>query len=103
MDFIRSSSNGILIFFSKMTPWLLAIFCLATAGCSNVTDQQTSESQHNQQVAILKQIRKVNEDGSYAFGYEAGDGSFKVKKKNHKQRTKPKSENICINRLVFKF
>ncbi|XP_018299722.1 LOW QUALITY PROTEIN: uncharacterized protein [Mycetomoellerius zeteki] len=64
-----SSSN-------KMTPWLMAFFCLATASCSNVTDQQTSETQHDQ-VAILKQIRKVNEDGSYTYGYEAGDGSFK--------------------------
>ncbi|KAK2575678.1 hypothetical protein KPH14_012069 [Odynerus spinipes] len=61
----------------KMTPWLMAIFCLATAGCTNVTDQQTSETNHNHQVAILKQIRKVNEDGSYTYGYEAGDGSFK--------------------------
>ncbi|CAD6238114.1 GSCOCG00008399001-RA-CDS [Cotesia congregata] len=60
-----------------MTPWLVAVFCLATAGCLNVTDQQTSESQ-NEQVAILKQLRKVNDDGSYTFGYEAGDGSFKV-------------------------
>ncbi|XP_051168083.1 uncharacterized protein LOC127285910 isoform X2 [Leptopilina boulardi] len=63
-----------------MTPWLMAIFCLATAGCSNITDQQASES--NQQVAILKQIRKVNEDGSYTFGYEAGDGSFKVESRD---------------------
>jgi len=55
----------------------MAFFCLATASCSNVTDQQTSETQHDQ-VAILKQIRKVNEDGSYTYGYEAGDGSFKV-------------------------
>ncbi|KAG7213085.1 hypothetical protein KM043_002414 [Ampulex compressa] len=61
----------------KMTPWLMAFFCIATAGCSNVTDQQTSETHHDQQVAILKQIRKVNEDGSYTYGYEAGDGSFK--------------------------
>ncbi|XP_012281247.1 uncharacterized protein LOC105700181 [Orussus abietinus] len=60
-----------------MTPWLMAFICLATAGCTNVTDQQTSETQHDHQVAILKQIRKVNEDGSYTFGYEAGDGSFK--------------------------
>lgn len=60
-----------------MTPLLMAIFCLVTAGCLNVTDQQTSESQH-EQVAILKQLRKVNDDGSYTFGYEAGDGSFKV-------------------------
>lgn len=63
----------------EMTPWLMAIFCLVTAGCSNVTDQQTSETHHDQQVAILKQIRKVNEDGSYTYGYEAGDGSFKVR------------------------
>ncbi|XP_014468521.1 PREDICTED: uncharacterized protein LOC106741250 [Dinoponera quadriceps] len=62
---------------SKMTPWLMAFFCLVTAGCTNVTDQQTSETQHDHQVAILKQIRKVNEDGSYTYGYEAGDGSFK--------------------------
>ncbi|XP_018361965.1 PREDICTED: uncharacterized protein LOC108760460 isoform X1 [Trachymyrmex cornetzi] len=69
-----SSSN-------KMTPWLMAFFCLATASCSNVTDQQTSETQHDQ-VAILKQIRKVNEDGSYTYGYEAGDGSFKVESRD---------------------
>lgn len=56
----------------------MAIFCLVTAGCTNVTDQQTSETNHDHQVAILKQIRKVNEDGSYTYGYEAGDGSFKV-------------------------
>ncbi|XP_053979575.1 uncharacterized protein LOC128876854 [Hylaeus volcanicus] len=66
----------------KMTTWLMAIFCLATAGCSNVTDQQTSETHHDQQVAILKQIRKVNEDGSYTYGYEAGDGSFKVESRD---------------------
>ncbi|KYQ58079.1 hypothetical protein ALC60_03131 [Trachymyrmex zeteki] len=64
-----------------MTPWLMAFFCLATASCSNVTDQQTSETQHDQ-VAILKQIRKVNEDGSYTYGYEAGDGSFKVESRD---------------------
>ncbi|CAK9795694.1 hypothetical protein ANTQUA_LOCUS459 [Anthophora quadrimaculata] len=66
----------------KMTPWLMAIFCLATAGCTNVTDQLTSETHHDQQVAILKQIRKVNEDGSYTYGYEAGDGSFKVESRD---------------------
>ncbi|XP_011634335.1 uncharacterized protein LOC105425319 isoform X2 [Pogonomyrmex barbatus] len=68
--------------FNKMTPWLMAFFCLATAGCSNVTDQQTSETHHDHQVAILKQIRKVNEDGSYTYGYEAGDGSFKVESRD---------------------
>lgn len=72
------SQRKITCCFFKMTPWLMAFFCLATAGCTNVTDQQTSETNHDHQVAILKQIRKVNEDGSYTYGYEAGDGSFKV-------------------------
>ncbi|XP_046603098.1 proteoglycan 4-like isoform X1 [Neodiprion virginianus] len=67
---------------SKMTPWLIAIFCLVTASCTNPMDQQTSETSNDQQVAILKQIRKVNEDGSYTFGYEAGDGSFKVESRD---------------------
>ncbi|XP_058789366.1 uncharacterized protein LOC131663183 isoform X2 [Phymastichus coffea] len=59
----------------KMTP-LMAFFLLVPAIYGSETDQQTSESQHDQ-VAILKQIRKVNDDGSYTYGYEAGDGSFK--------------------------
>ncbi|XP_054269051.1 cyclin-K-like [Macrosteles quadrilineatus] len=31
-----------------------------------------------QEVEIIKQINRVNEDGSYTFGYEAADGSFKI-------------------------
>ncbi|XP_046405997.1 uncharacterized protein LOC124170955 [Ischnura elegans] len=30
------------------------------------------------QVAILRQINHVNDDGSYTYGYEAADGSFKI-------------------------
>ncbi|CAK1540792.1 unnamed protein product [Leptosia nina] len=33
-------------------------------------------------VAILKQINRHNEDGSYTYGYEAGDGSFKIETKS---------------------
>lgn len=32
-------------------------------------------------VPILKQINKQNDDGSYSFGYEAADGSFKIETK----------------------
>lgn len=32
-------------------------------------------------VAILKQINRHNEDGSYTYGYEASDGSFKIETK----------------------
>ncbi|RLU22600.1 hypothetical protein DMN91_004878 [Ooceraea biroi] len=43
--------------------------------------------QHNQPypvttpVPILKQINKHNEDGSYSYGYEAADGSYKIESK----------------------
>ena len=29
-------------------------------------------------VPIVQQVRQSNEDGSYAFGYESGDGSFRT-------------------------
>lgn len=32
-------------------------------------------------VPILKQINRHNEDGSYSYGYEAADGSFKIETK----------------------
>ncbi|CAG9823498.1 unnamed protein product [Phaedon cochleariae] len=32
-------------------------------------------------VAILKQINRHNEDGSYTYGYEAADGTFKIETK----------------------
>lgn len=32
-------------------------------------------------VAILKQINRHNEDGSYTYGYEGADGSFKIETK----------------------
>ncbi|KAK0174998.1 hypothetical protein PV327_008783 [Microctonus hyperodae] len=32
-------------------------------------------------VAILKQINRHNEDGSYTYGFEGGDGSFKIETK----------------------
>jgi len=33
-------------------------------------------------VPILKQINKVNEDGSYTYGYENADGSYKIETKD---------------------
>lgn len=33
-------------------------------------------------VPILKQINQLNDDGSYTFGYEGGDGSFRVETKD---------------------
>lgn len=31
---------------------------------------------------IIKQIRKINKDGSYTVGYEAGDGTFKIESRD---------------------
>ena len=58
-----------------------------TVEISERSDDHTEEPDKTQsdldletqdQVAILKQINRVNDDGSYTFGYEAADGSFKI-------------------------
>ncbi|XP_012141976.1 cuticular protein 27 isoform X1 [Megachile rotundata] len=55
-------------------PVLCLLFCVGLAF-----------AQHNQYVTtpvpILKQINKHNEDGSYSYGYEAADGSYKIESK----------------------
>ena len=37
--------------------------------------------QYTTPVPILKQINRHNEDGSYSYGYEGADGSFKIETK----------------------
>ncbi|XP_055851372.1 proline-rich proteoglycan 2 isoform X2 [Episyrphus balteatus] len=41
----------------------------------------SSEAARAAPVAILKQINRHNEDGSYTYGYEGADGSFKIETK----------------------
>lgn len=36
----------------------------------------------NGKLEIIKQIKKVNDDGSYTIGYEADDGSFKIESRD---------------------
>lgn len=48
-----------------------SLFVIATAA----RDKYTTP------VPILKQIDKHNEDGSYTYGYEAADGTFKIETK----------------------
>lgn len=33
-------------------------------------------------IIILKQIHQVNDDGSYTFGYEADDGTYRVENRD---------------------
>jgi hypothetical protein len=42
---------------------------------------QKSDQKYTTPVPILKQINRHNEDGSYSYGYEAADGSFKIETK----------------------
>jgi len=49
--------------------------------------QQSPQEQHRTRaqttpVPILKQINKMNEDGSYTYGYENADGSYKIETKD---------------------
>lgn len=41
-----------------------------------------AQKQYTTPVPILKQINRHNEDGSYSYGYEGADGSFKIETKS---------------------
>ncbi|CAK1600580.1 unnamed protein product [Parnassius mnemosyne] len=76
---------------------LVLLVCLATATATNSTNNATvndtstisskeilnaSETADPGKVEIVKQIRRLNEDGSYTIGYEADDGSFKIESRD---------------------
>lgn len=54
---------------------------LALAVCATAAPTVLLEQLRPEPVPILKQINQVNDDGSYTFGFEAGDGSFRVETK----------------------
>ncbi|XP_057663008.1 uncharacterized protein LOC130898005 [Diorhabda carinulata] len=58
-----------------MKIYVLAAAVVAVAAAANNNKQYTTP------VPILKQIDKHNEDGSYSYGYEAADGTFKIETK----------------------
>lgn len=60
------------------TPSAVTAATANTTATTTVTSANDAGSGEPKNVSILKQINKVNEDGSYTFGYEASDGSFKV-------------------------
>ncbi|XP_028166403.1 uncharacterized protein LOC114357100 [Ostrinia furnacalis] len=78
---------------------LLACLSTATATATNTTKDATeieietttnstkeilkaSETADPSKVEIVKQIRRLNEDGSYTIGYEADDGTFKIESRD---------------------
>ncbi|XP_046439323.1 uncharacterized protein LOC124190597 [Daphnia pulex] len=55
---------------------LTVAYSLATP-TNYVNSKSSTASYATPAVTILKQINQLNEDGSYTFGYEASDGSFR--------------------------
>lgn len=49
---------------------------------NSTKDLEASETADPKKVDIVKQIRRLNEDGSYTVGYEAGDGTFKIESRD---------------------
>ncbi|CAB0000819.1 unnamed protein product, partial [Nesidiocoris tenuis] len=45
---------------------------------SRTTAQRDGVGEDPRGIQIIKQINRVNEDGTYTYGYEAADGSFKI-------------------------
>lgn len=45
-------------------------------------DLLLAETAEPKKIEIVKQIRRLNEDGSYTVGYEAGDGTFKIESRD---------------------
>lgn len=45
-------------------------------------DKAETKDPTKKQLDIIKQIRKINKDGSYTVGYEAGDGTFKIESRD---------------------
>ncbi|KAJ0175860.1 hypothetical protein K1T71_009019 [Dendrolimus kikuchii] len=74
---------------------ILIFTLLSTTTANNSTDDVTTnapattkeilkadETGDPTKVEIVKQIRRLNEDGSYTIGYEADDGTFKIESRD---------------------
>ncbi|XP_028168842.1 altered inheritance of mitochondria protein 3-like isoform X2 [Ostrinia furnacalis] len=74
----------------------LVVLCLVACACAQYQEERApryiaSESKNpSTPVPILKQINRHNEDGSYTYGYEAADGSFKIETKSPSGEVKGK-------------
>ncbi|XP_057372914.1 uncharacterized protein LOC130693738 [Daphnia carinata] len=68
---------------------MLRYLCLALAVIASALAAPAElQREPKKIVPILKQINQLNEDGSYTFGYEGGDGTFRVETKDVNGYTK---------------
>lgn len=66
--------NKIFFFSFLYIQFALSTFCVVTIVYGQQHQQTTP-------IPILKQINRQNDDGSYSYGYEGADGSFKIETK----------------------
>ena len=61
----------------------MLLLCKKTISAENESKEELVESESKDgKLEIIKQIKKVNDDGSYTIGYEADDGSFKIESRD---------------------
>lgn len=73
----------------------------------NVSPQITSTADiqiaRTNNVPILSQINDINEDGSYTFGYESADGSFRIESRDVDGFVSGKYGYVDVNGEVQEF
>merc|ERR1712142_763806 len=74
---------------------LLVLLCVMASGWAQDTTDvpettEASTTTTTTQVPILRQINQVNEDGTYPYGFEAADGTFKIETRDLEGNVKGK-------------
>lgn len=63
--------------------WItLMVLCKLVTSHTEPSKEELTEAESKDKLEIVKQIKKVNDDGSYTIGYEADDGSFKIESRD---------------------
>lgn len=65
-------------------------------------DLEQAETKDASATEIIKQIRKVNADGTYTIGFEADDGTFKIETRDLQVRFEISSFTRRLTRLVVR-
>ncbi|XP_042873087.1 uncharacterized protein LOC122253818 [Penaeus japonicus] len=65
--------------FVSVAPTSLALMCVMACAWAQVPETtEASTTTTTTQVPILRQVNEVNDDGTYTYGFEAADGTFKL-------------------------
>lgn len=58
------------------------VLCKLVVSQTEQSKEELAEAESKDKLEIVKQIKKINNDGSYTIGYEADDGSFKIESRD---------------------